>query len=115
MQIVRNLIMAGVAACGIALATPAQAHDHHYYGHGHYYSSGHYWHHRWYGPGYYGPDVFVGSPFYWSGFGVTVGGPVYYPTGGYYDSYYAYPPGGYWSHGRYWYHGRYYYHGHWHH
>src|ERR1700727_1736942 len=93
MNITTKLILAGVAACGIAMATPAEAAVHHS---GHYYGHGHYWHGRWYGPGWYGPTVFVGSPYYWSGWGpgvpVVVGG-------------------GYWYHGHHYYghryHGRY--------
>ncbi len=69
MNVFRNLILGVVALGGFALATPAQAHDHHHYYYGHrYYRSG--------------PRV-----------GVTFGSPYYYSYGDpyYYDYYRPYP------------------------
>src|SRR4051812_20557784 len=85
MNIVKKLALAGAAVCTLVAATPAEASWHGGY---HYYPARHYWHGRWWGPGYYGPTVFVGAPFYWGGYvrvglpgvGVRVGlpGPYYY-------------------------------------
>ncbi|HSI16012.1 MAG TPA: hypothetical protein VK961_28445 [Chthoniobacter sp.] len=65
MNILRTTILGVVALGGFALATPAQARDHHYYG-------------RSYGHSYYrsGPRV-----------GVTFGSPYYYSQRPYYYSY----------------------------
>ena len=98
MKIITKLIMAGVIACFIALACPAEARYHGgYHGRGHYYGGGHYWHGRYYGPGYYGPDVFVGAPFFFPGFGVYDG--PYYGGGYGYGYGYGYGRGRYYGHG----------------
>lgn len=102
MNVFRNLILGVVALGGFALATPAQAHDHHYYGHRYYHS---------------GPR-----------FGVTFGSPYYYSYDPYYYNYdyyrpypyygYSYGPSvsfGFGGHRGYYYRGYHGYHGHHHH
>ena len=78
MNLTTKLILAAAALCTFTAVTPARAD---WDDHRHYYAGRHYWHGRWYGPGFYGPRIFVGSPFYWGGFGprvsVRVGGPFY--------------------------------------
>src|SRR4051812_18527668 len=99
MNLVSKLALAAIAVGTFAAATPAQADWH---GRGHYYNVRHYWHGRWWAPGYYGPTVFVGAPYYWSGYA----GPAYY-DGPYYGpgprvsvsiGGGGYSPRGYWYH-----------------
>lgn len=82
MNIITKVVLAAAAVCTFTMATPAKAD---WDGHPHYYAGRHYWHGRWYGPGFYGPRVFVGAPFYWGGFGPRVsigfGGPYYHRWG----------------------------------
>ena len=67
MKIMTKLIVAGVVACSILATTSAEAYPGHYYGHRHF------WHGRWYEPGYYGPDVFVDAPWFFTGWGPEYG------------------------------------------
>ena len=79
MNILRNLILGVVALGAFAIATPAQAHDHHRY-YGHYYS---------HGPRFYG-GVTYAAPYYYNSYD-----PYYYND--YYRPYpyygYSYGPG----------------------
>lgn len=106
MNIIRNTILGVVALGGFALATPAQAHDHHR-GHDHSYR-GHYYYRS-------GPRIGItyGSPYYYR--------PYYYSYDpGYYSyyrpyPYYSYGPGvsfAFGGHRGYYYHN---YHGYHHH
>jgi len=101
MNILRTTILGVVALGGFALATPAQARDHHYYGHSYYRS---------------GPRVGVtfGSPYYYSyrPYYYSYDEPYYYNS--YYRPYpyYSYGPGISFAFGG---HRGYYYHHHHHH
>jgi hypothetical protein len=100
MNILRNLILGVVAVGAFAIATPAQAHDHHrYYGH----SYGHYYSH---GPRFYG-GVTYGSPYYYSYSPYYYNDDYYRPYPYYYG--YNYGPGVTFAFGG---HGHYYHHHH---